>query len=446
MHEFTVGGRRAHANVTDAQVPAYLSDTVLAVLGLQDVDVAAISPAIAAKAQVAASCPGGVVICIDKFPAIYGASSLPAASNTTIGVITDGTAATLSHTVADLNNFAQYAGYPIPTVNIVNVGTPGTDTYLNEWNMDTQSALAAAGGNVKSIVLYNAAGHDYGSLNLAYDKAMSDGQAKVITASLAYCEVAAAETQGEGASAVADATFESAVAKNQTFVFASGDHGKYMCTAQSSDPAMAYPAASPYVMAIGGTTLSVTNGNTWAGESPWYCGSYSGCYGNGAPVISPNAKPVGTVTGSVVATDTGGSTGGYSVTEAAPAWQLASGVLGTATMRGVPDISLDGNFDTGAWVLMNGSWVQTGGTSLSAPLFAGFYARIQSAHNNTLPFPAAVLYLGASTHPNWFHPINGQAAWNTVNGFGSLQVANFATAFNSNSTILRIVDDLLLND
>ena len=46
-----------------------------------------------------------------------------------------------------------------------------------------------------------------------------------------------------------------------------------------------------------------------------------------------------------------------------------------------------------------------GGTSLAAPLFAGFYSRIQAAHGNTLGFPALALYSGAAANPAWFHDI-----------------------------------------
>jgi pseudomonalisin len=65
-------------------------------------------------------------------------------------------------------------------------------------------------------------------------------------------------------------------------------------------------------------------------------------------------------------------------------------------MRGVPDISFDASPNSGALVLINGSQEQIGGTSLAAPLWAGFWTRIQAAHGNTLPFPAQTLYQGAA--------------------------------------------------
>ena len=456
IHEYDVGGRRAYANTTDAMIPAHLGDSVLSVLGLQTVNLVhggpatrAARPAVRTQAMAstmstrsAGGCPGGSVICIDQFPAIYGASGMPSASSATVGVITVDTAVHLNQTVADLKGFAQYAGYPVPAVSIVNVSTPSLDYgYGDEWNMDTQSVLAAAGGSLKAVVLYNAAGNGTSNLTDVFRKAMTDGRAKVVSASLGYCEVTA---ESDGSRVADDQIFESAVALGQTFVFASGDMGAYVCTNTTWGPALEYPATSPYVMAIGGTTLSTVNGNTWAGEDVWTCYDYYSCRNENEP-------------GLAAAASTGGSAGGYSVFEGAPAWQVAAGVGAQSANttfpsrnpgRGVPDLAFDGNFNTGAWVLYNGGWTQTGGTSLAAPLFAGFYARIQSAHGNSLPFPAQILYAGGKRHPEWFHRVPANSTdWNPAGGFGSLQVQNFSKAFDfSPSVVITIVDVLLLSD
>jgi xanthomonalisin len=177
-----------------------------------------------------------------------------------------------------------------------------------------------------------------------------------------------------------------------------------------------YPAVSPYVMAVGGTTLSTTNGSTWAGETAWSCTSAASCQQSSG----------------------GGAGGGPSLTEKAPSWQIASGVLGSSTQRGVPDISFDASPDSGALVLIDGTQQQIGGTSLAAPLWAGFWARIQSQDGNTLPFPAPTLYQGGASHPEWFHDVTSgnqgyaaAAGWDYASGWGSVQVDHFATAFST---------------
>ncbi|HYP30507.1 MAG TPA: PKD domain-containing protein, partial [Burkholderiaceae bacterium] len=80
-------------------------------------------------------------------------------------------------------------------------------------------------------------------------------------------------------------------------------------------------------------------------------------------------------------------------------------------------------------------------TSLSAPLFAGFYARIQSANNNTLPFPAQTIYQGAAANPSWFHDVTsgnqGYAAatgWDYASGYGSVQIAALSASLGGTPT------------
>jgi xanthomonalisin len=167
-------------------------------------------------------------------------------------------------------------------------------------------------------------------------------------------------------------------------------------------------------MSIGGTRLN-HNGAVYSSETAWSCTGSADCQQAAS----------------------GGTGGGISITENAPAWQVSSGVLGASTKRGVPDISFDGDPASGAIVDVGGVYQTIGGTSLAAPIFTGFWARIQAAHGNTLAFPASTLYAGAAAHPTWFHDVtsgnNGfysaAAGWDYTTGFGSLQVGNFSSAF-----------------
>ncbi len=413
LHQYNVNGRSAYANVTDALVPAHLSDSVLGVMGLQTVHLAHVhakrlSSSVQASSTQAVTPQAVSAISIPNFPAIYGASSMPSATTATIGIITSGA---VSQTITDLKSFASSAGYPVPPVTTTVVGTASSDTSgEDEWNMDSQSSLAAAGGTIKSMILYNVNDLSDANLSLGYNKAVTDKKAQVINVSLGGCE------SDEGSvEASQDQIFQTAVSQGQTFSVSSGDSGAYECGA-SAGKAQSYPAVSPYVIAVGGTTLSTTNGNTWAGETVWSCTSASSCQQSSS----------------------GGAGGGPSLTENAPSWQTAAGVLGSSTKRGVPDISFDASPSSGALVLLNGSNEQIGGTSLAAPLFAGFYARIQAAHGLTAPFPAQTLYQGAAANPSWFHDVTsgnqGYAAatgWDYASGYGSLQVANFSAAFGS---------------
>ena len=415
MRHFDVKGRLAHANVTDVNVPDTLSDTVLAVTGLQTVHMAhTTNRRFTPGASTQAATPQAIVgVNPTLFPSIYGASGMPSASTATIGIITQGS---MTQTVADLKTFAANAGFPVPPVSVVTVGAASTDTSgVGEWNMDTQSSLASAGGTIKSMLLYTATTLSDADLTTTYNKVVSDNLAKVINVSLGECETAA---KSSGITASNDQIFQTAVAQGQTFSVSSGDSGSYECGGSTNQ--QSYPAVSPYVMAIGGTTLS-SSGGTWLGETAWSCSG---------PTTCPQSA-------------SGGTGGGVSSTEPAPSWQTSAGVLTTAGKRGVPDVSFDASPNSGALIIVNGATQQIGGTSLSAPIFTGFYSRIQAAHGNTLGFPASTLYAGAAANPSWFHDVTSGSnggystgpGWDYVTGYGSLQVQNFSAAFGGGSTL-----------
>lgn len=105
-----------------------------------------------------------------------------------------------------------------------------------------------------------------------------------------------------------------------------------------------YPAASQYVTAVGGTTLTLNPDNTRASEIAW-SGSGSGC----------------------------------SAYVPQPAWQTELGLVGCSN-RMVADVSAVADPSTGAAVYDSygysgqKGWFQVGGTSLAAPLVASIYA------------------------------------------------------------------------
>lgn len=117
-----------------------------------------------------------------------------------------------------------------------------------------------------------------------------------------------------------------------TFVASTGDTGS---------PA-GYPSYSPNVIAVGGTTLSVSSSGTWMGETAW-----------------------------------SGSGGGTSTVEAEPAYQQSVQTTGSRT---TPDVAMDANPGSGVPVYdsydegTSAPWITVGGTSLASPMFAGLIA------------------------------------------------------------------------
>ncbi|MCH8617518.1 pre-peptidase C-terminal domain-containing protein [Undibacterium sp. TS12] len=404
LHSYVVDGRSVHVNLSDAQVPASLSDTVLAVHGLQTMHLAR-THLVRPKTNTLASTGHNPT----EFSAIYNATGLPSAVNATIGIITQGS---MTQTITDLNTFTSRAGYPAVNVQTVTVGAASSDTAgVGEWNMDTQDALAAAGGTIKKMILYTATTLNDADLTATFNRAVTDNVAKSINVSLGECEN---DAKASGFMATNDQIFQTAVAQGQTFSVSSGDSGAYECGGPGTS--QSYPSVSPYVISVGGSLLN-TNGSTRISESVWSCTSASSCQ------QSAN----------------GGAGGGPSLTTNAPSWQINSGVLGSSTKRGTPDISFDADPASGALVIVNGSNQQIGGTSLAAPIFTGFWARVQSMNNNSLPFPAAAIYQKAASTPGMFYDItsgsNGgytaKAGWDYASGYGSLNMANFAAAMGS---------------
>jgi hypothetical protein len=114
------------------------------------------------------------------------------------------------------------------------------------------------------------------------------------------------------------------------------------CTLDSSGLYTPYPATSPNVLAVGGTTLNLNANNTWQSETAWYSGG-----------------------------------GGTSISELEPAYQ--DGVQDTGS-RTTPDVSFDANPSTGVAIYDSydyGSsrpWIELGGTSLGAPSWAALLA------------------------------------------------------------------------
>jgi kumamolisin len=143
----------------------------------------------------------------------------------------------------------------------------------------------------------------------------------------------------------------------------SGDGGSNPNESGGSGGALAqteWMSSCPWVVGVGGTSLRLT--------------------GTGA-VTSETAWP--------------GSGGGISKVFDRPAYQGQPG-MPAGTKRLVPDVSLLADPETGAYVRLNGQDQQIGGTSLSAPVWAGFCAMINEARTKTgkptLPFLNPLIY------------------------------------------------------
>ena len=127
---------------------------------------------------------------------------------------------------------------------------------------------------------------------------------------------------------------------------------------------MEWPAVSPLVIGVGGTSLHLdASGNRTSAETAW---SSSG--------------------------------GGISTINPIPSYQTGWQAWGGG--RGVPDVSLVGDPNTGVAVFATGTWYQVGGTSVGAPQWAAIVALSNQAYGSPLTTGPAALYSLAGSAPN----------------------------------------------
>ncbi len=184
-------------------------------------------------------------------------------------------------------------------------------------------------------------------------------------------------------------------------VFASaGDSGAYDGT-HPKTLTVNYPASSPQVVGVGGTTLNLS------------CSSSSCAY------LSETAWS--------------GSGGGYSSQFSEPGYQSSAGISDpfSPPMRGVPDVAFDANPSTGVYVYAAGSWYAVGGTSVGSPNWAAIAADSAALSSGALNLGSLYTSYSSSTYTSEFHDItsgnNGYysagTGWDPVTGIGTPQVA-----------------------
>jgi subtilase family serine protease len=230
----------------------------------------------------------------------------------------------------DLHQFDLRFGLPDPAFTKVNQsgGTayPAANAgWATEIALDVEWAHAVA--PKANILLVEAASNSMANLMAAVDYARR--AAGVVAVSMSW---GGGEFAGETAydSYFTTPTGHSGV----TFLASSGDSGA---------PA-GYPAVSPNVVAVGGTTLYVSSQGTYLSESGW-----------------------------------SGSGGGISSYESQPAYQHGV-VTQTTTRRANPDVAYDSSPSTGFPVYdsynnpASAPWGEWGGTSAAAPQWAGLIA------------------------------------------------------------------------
>jgi subtilase family serine protease len=262
-----------------------------------------------------------------------------------LGTIIDGTGQTIAivdanddpRIFSDLQVFDQNFGLPDPPsfIKVDQYGGnsfSGNDSWSGETSLDVEWAHAMAPG--ANILLVEANSASFQDLYTAVDFARNAPGVVAVSMSFGAGE-SPSETSSDGLfTTPAGHIGGFGLPGGVTFLAASGDGGA---------PGL-YPAYSPNVVAVGGTSLYLDNAGNYMGESAW-----------------------------------SGSGGGISSVEPEPWYQYGVNATGA---RALPDVAYDADPNTGFWVYNTengGGWGAIGGTSAAAPQWAAIVALADQA-------------------------------------------------------------------
>ncbi|MGH9612532.1 MAG: S53 family peptidase, partial [Bryobacteraceae bacterium] len=319
----------------------------------------------------------------------------------------------------DVANFRKLFGVSVnPPQIIVNGPDPGNlggGAEMEAVLDATWAGAVAPGATVKFVV--SADTDAAAGLDLSEQYIVDNNLADIVTESFGVCEVFTAQLQG--LNAFLEAVREQAAVQGMTFIVSAGDSGAYNCDdfdtelSVTEKPSVSARAASPYVVAVGGTQF-----NEAGNDSAYWNADDFPAHGPALAYIPENAWNQSCNSPDCFGNIVAGS-GGPSISFPKPSWQ--SGIYGMPGdgARDLPDVSLAAAWDHDAYVLCIGSdecqtdssggfyFSLTGGTSAAAPSFAGMIALIGQKMKSRLGQVNPVLYGLAATEQ--FSQCNGSA-------------------------------------
>ena len=211
-----------------------------------------------------------------------------------------------------------------------------------------------------------------------------------------------------------DNTFMLADSTGVSVLFSSGDSGDNFAISGLAVPD--YPPTSPFVTAVGGTTLEVNSHNARQAEYGWSTAKQVLCTST-----TRNCGSATTPAGALAFQAGGG--GGTSYTYTQPFYQAGvvpnalalrnEALFGPVPLRVEPDISMDADAQSGMLIGLTQTFpngvhygqFKEGGTSLASPLLAGVIADADQAAGSPLGFLNPVLYKASTAKPAAFTDI-----------------------------------------
>lgn len=387
IHRYEVRGEMHFANTIDPSVPAAIQPLVMGFLGLDDFLPKAqshVKPDFTATTGAYYITPGDLAVIYDILP-IYQQYNVTGAG-WPLAVIGQ---SDISN--SDVEMFHAYFGVPhyLPkTILVPGSADPGYVTGdEGESDLDVEYAGAIA---PDAQVLFVTSPDVITSVMYAIDQAL----APVISYSYAGCE----PDQSSSAATELQTLAQQANAEGITWVVAAGDSGAAMCDGTQpaeNGLAVSIEAAAPEITGVGGTEFAINNGNYWSNSN-------SSTNVSAQSYIPETVWNEDTEPGN---TNLSAGGGGFSIFFRRPSWQAGPGTMGQ--MRGVPDLSLDAAvFDDSYTTIESGNVDHVGGTSASAPVFAGILTLLNDfIGGNGLGNINPNLYYLAQAKPSVFHDV-----------------------------------------
>jgi subtilase family serine protease len=344
---------------------------------------------------------------VAQFQAAYGVDALikqgfTGKGQTVIDIVSYGSP-TLTQDVAA---FSQHNNLPTANIQVIApIGTVPFDPSNSEmagWQAETTldvEIIHALAPDAKIVVLTSPVDETEGTAGLPQFRqlvqyAVDHKLGNVVSMSWGASEISLTnDPAGKNEVNLWDTLFHTSTQQGVTYLASSGDLGAtdYSDVQLDVSPTRTsgFPADDPWVTSVGGTSL-YSSGSAFR-ETVWNDGS-------------------------------GASGGGFSTFFSVPDYQktvAASSATPFNNERGIPDVAADADPATGLNVDIAGSFTPAGGTSASAPAWAGIMALADQMAGHTLGFINTGLYqlAASSTAARDFHDIT--VGDNSVNAGGT---------------------------
>jgi uncharacterized protein (TIGR03437 family) len=395
IHRYLVNGESHFANSTDISIPAAFGPVVLGVGGLTDFH----PQPVHGKLKPRLATNPGILLTPDDLATIYDLTPL-------YGTGIDGTGQTIAilgeSDIDPFDIFIYQLSFNLAT-NVPQVVLYGSDPgYVPGAQDEADLDLEISGAIARNATILYVNSND---INLSALYAVDQNLAKVMSMSYGGCEFTNPETQ------TLRPVAQQANAQGITWMAASGDVGAATCDRDSPTPqatkgdTVSSPASFPEVTAVGGTEFNEGTGNYWAFSN--------GSNGGSVPsYMAISYIPEQAWNDSALANALIGGGGGASAYFAKPVWQTGPGVPDDGA-RDLPDVSFAASWlHDGYYIVSQGNFFSSGGTSASSPLFAGIVALLNQSQAQANPgAPAGLgninpdLYRLAQATTDVFHDI-----------------------------------------